>query len=167
MRSSSVQAGIFPWSEKFEIQLFGGSPPGPGSRQTYHERFGSSRLERDADEPLVLVRGVVGDPVEDHAQAAPVRLLDERVGVGKRAEGRVDVRVVAYVVAEVRHRRAVEGREPEGVDAQIHEMVEAGGDSGEVAHAVAVRVGEGARIDLVDDAGAPPRGFLRRHGARG
>jgi hypothetical protein len=93
-----------------------------------------------------------------------VSLLHEPIGVGKRAEDRIDVRVVAYVIAEVRHRRRVEGREPEGVDAQIHEMVEAGGDSGQVAHPVPVRVGEGARIDLVDHAGAPPRGFLRRHG---
>jgi hypothetical protein len=37
------------------------------------------------------------------------------------------------------------------------EVVELAGDAGEVADAVAVRVGERARVDLVDDRVTPPR----------
>ena len=78
------------------------------------------------------------------------------VEVGERAEDRIDVAVVGDVVAEVGHGRGVEGRDPDGVDAEGGEVVEAGEDAGEVADAVAVRVLKGARIDLIDDAVLPP-----------
>ena len=81
---------------------------------------------------------------------------DERVEVGKGAEERVDVLVVADVVAVVVHRRAVDRREPQHVDAEPLEVVEVRRDAGDVAHAVAVAVGERARVDLVDHGGAPP-----------
>ena len=47
-----------------------------------------------------------------------------RSSVGQRAEQRVDVAVVADVVAEVRHRRAVERRDPDRVDAQPRQVIE-------------------------------------------
>src|SRR5947209_3743187 len=58
-------------------------------------------------EPGVLVRAVVRNEVEDHAQPAAVRGGDQRVEVGEGPEERVDIRVVGDVVAEVRHRRGV------------------------------------------------------------
>jgi hypothetical protein len=69
--------------------------------------------------------------------------------------------VVGHVVAEVGHGGAVEGREPQRVDAEPDEMVEVLGDAGEVADAISARVRERARVDLVDDGGLPPR---HRHG---
>ena len=45
------------------------------------------------------------------------------------------------------------------VDAQVAQVVELGGHAGEVADAVAVAVGEAARVDLVEDGLLPP---LRR-----
>ena len=107
-------------------------------------------------EPLVLVRGVVGDQVDDHADAQLVRVRDQRVGVRERAEDRLDVAVVADVVARVRHRRRVERADPHRVDAQLAQVRQAGADPGQVADAVAVGVGEAARVDLVDHGGAPP-----------
>ena len=56
------------------------------------------------DEPRVLIGGVVGDVVQDDAQAESVSLEQERVKIGKRAEARVDVAVVGHVVAKIRHR---------------------------------------------------------------
>ena len=82
------------------------------------------RSRRDSREPRVLVGGVVGHEVEQHAQPAVVRGGHERVEVGERAEARVDRRVVGDVVAEVLHRRAVDRRQPDGVDAEPHEVVE-------------------------------------------
>ena len=104
----------------------------------------------------MLVRGVVGHEVDDHPDAQLVRVGDQRVGVGERAEDRLDVAVVADVVAGVRHRRRVERADPHGVDAQLAQVRQAGADAGQVADAVAVGVGEAARIDLVDHGGAPP-----------
>ena len=108
------------------------------------------------DEPGVLVGGVVGDEVEEHLQAAAVGFVDEAVEVGEGAEERVDVGVVGDVVAEVGHRGGEDGGEPDGVDAEPLEVVEALDDAGEVADAVAVGVLEGAGVDLVDDAALPP-----------
>ena len=82
--------------------------------------------------------------------------VDERVEVRERAEQRVDVAVVGDVVAEVGHRRGEERRQPDRLDLQRVEMVEVGGDAAQVADAVAVGVGERARVDLVDGAALPP-----------
>ncbi len=117
--------------------------------------LGRARVAR-LDEPRVLVGGVVDDEVHDQPEAALVAAGDEGVEVGEGAEERVDVLVVADVVAVVVHRRAVDGREPQHVDAELGEVVEPRRDAGQVADAVSVAVGERARIDLVDDGAAPP-----------
>jgi hypothetical protein len=56
------------------------------------------------DEPGVLVGGVVDHQVQDQLDAPLVQALDQLVEVGERAEHRVDVLVVADVVAVVVHR---------------------------------------------------------------
>ena len=83
---------------------------------------------------------------------------EQPVEVGERAEHRVDVLVVADVVAVVVLRRAVDRRQPHDVDAELARGGR-GGDSmpGQVADAVAVGVREAARVDLVDDRRLPPR----------
>src|SRR5262249_49700019 len=107
-------------------------------------------------EPRMLVRGVVRNPVEEDAELPLVRLGDQRIEVGERAEQRVDVPVIGHVVAEVPHRRAEDRRGPDRVHAEPDGMIEPAPDAVQVADAVAVRVGERARIYLVDDAGLPP-----------
>ena len=109
-------------------------------------------------EPRVLVGDVVRDDVDDRADAELERLGDERLRLGERAERRVDGAVVGDVVAAVGQRRRVPGVEPDGVDAEVLEVAAGGADAGEVAGAVAVRVGEAAQVDLVDDGAAPPFG---------
>ena len=104
----------------------------------------------------MLVGGVVGHEVDDHPQVELVRAGDQRVGVGEVAEERVDVAVVGDVVAVVVLRRGVERRDPERVHAEVAEVGQPRRDAGEVADAVAVRVGEGTDVDLVDDGVAPP-----------
>ena len=91
------------------------------------------------------------------------------MGLGKQpieraeiAEDRVDRLVIAHVVAEVGHRRAVDRRKPDRVDPEAGDMIEPRADAGEVADAVAVGVRERARVDLVDDRRPPPRRARRR-----
>ena len=108
------------------------------------------------------IGGVSRDEVDDDVDLATMRLGEEPVEIGEIPEGRVDVAVVRNVVAEVGHRRAVERREPDPVDAErswraVVQVIEARGDAGEVADPVAIRVLERAGIDLVEDALAPPR----------
>jgi hypothetical protein len=90
-------------------------------------------------------------------QPALVRGGDQVVGILQRAEARVDVGVVGDVIAPVGERRGVDGRQPDGIGAQIGDVVQALRDALQVPLPVAVGVLKGARIDLVDDRVAPPR----------
>ena len=67
----------------------------------------------------MLVGGVVRDDVDRHPDPALVRVGEQRVEVGERAELRVDVRVVGDVVAVVGLRRGIERRQPERIDAEL------------------------------------------------
>ncbi len=107
-------------------------------------------------EPLVLAGGVVGHQVDDHLDAERVRRRHHGVEVGERAEPGVDVAVVGDVVAVVVLGRGVEGRDPDGVDAQLGEVGQPRRDAAQVAEPVAVGVGEGADVDLVADRVLPP-----------
>ncbi len=111
-----------------------------------------------APEPFVPVGGVVGNEVDDDPQAQVVGVADEGVGVVQIAEHRVDGAVVGDVVARVGLRGGVERAEPDGVDAEAGQVRQPAADAGQVAHAVAVTVGEGPRVHLVDDRVAPPVG---------
>jgi hypothetical protein len=102
-------------------------------------------------EPRMLVGRVVDDELGDHADAARVRLADEAVEILERAVTRMDSLVIRDVVAVVAERRGIEGQHPEHVDPQRLQVVEAAREAGKVADAVAVAVGEGADVRLVDD----------------
>lgn len=69
-------------------------------------------------EPDVLVGGVVGHDVGDDADPVLVGFGDELLGVGDRAEQRVDGAEVGHVVTAVRHRGLVPGVDPQGVHAE-------------------------------------------------
>jgi hypothetical protein len=96
-----------------------------------------------------------------------MRLRDQLLGVGERAEAGLDVAVVADVVAEVFHRRAEEGRHPHRIDAQARHVGQALDHAGEVADAVAVGIGKAARVDLVDDGATPPVAVVGGCGQQG
>src|SRR3954447_3877859 len=107
-------------------------------------------LARSA-KPGMPVGGVVGDEVDDHADAAAVRLAHELDEVPRRAEPGGDVVVVADVVAVVAQRAGLERRQPERIDAEALEVVEPAGEPLEVATAVAVAVHERLDRQAVDD----------------
>ncbi len=86
----------------------------------------------------MLVGGVVEDHVQHDADVVLLRLGDEAVHVGEGAVLRVDGGVVGDVVAEIDLGRGVHGSDPDGVDAEVLEVVEALGDAVQVADAVAV-----------------------------
>src|SRR6478735_3508865 len=104
----------------------------------------------------MLVAGVVDDEVHDDLDAAVVERRDDLVEVLEGAEERIDVLVVADVVAVVVLRAAVHRREPHDVHAELDEMVDALQHAAQVADAVAVGVLERPRVDLVDDGPRPP-----------
>jgi hypothetical protein len=105
----------------------------------------------------VPVAGVVRHPVEQQPQVPGVAVGQEPVEGGEVAEGGIDGAVVADVVAEVGHGRPVDRRQPDGVHAQVDEVVEVVTDAGQVADAVPVGVGERTGINLIHDGITPPR----------
>ena len=72
----------------------------------------------------MLVGGVVHHHVHDHADMPLAGLGHQAVEVGKRAVLRVDVLVIRDVVAEVHLRRGIARRQPDGVHAQVLQVVQ-------------------------------------------
>ena len=69
-------------------------------------------------EPLVLVRGMVGDEVGDDAQAAMVGLVYQGPKVVYGSIVGVDAVEIGDIVAVIPKGRRVDGQQPETVDAQ-------------------------------------------------
>src|SRR5687768_12968065 len=65
--------------------------------------------------------------------------------------------MVGDVVAEVGLRAAKERRQPDRLDAELLQIIEAVEHAREVADAVAVAVGERARVQVIDGRAPPPR----------
>jgi hypothetical protein len=108
-------------------------------------------------EPRVLVGRVVDDELGDDLQPALVCLVDEPLELAHRPVVGVDARVVGDVVAVVAQRRGVERQQPQGGDPEVGEVVELAREPTEVADAVAVGVGEGTHVQLVDDGVLEPQ----------
>ncbi len=121
------------------------------------------RDEQRVREPGMLLAGVVGHNVHEDVDAAPARLGDEPVEVVHGAELGRDGAEVRHVVAPVGVGGHGDRREPDAVHAEPCQMVEVLGDARDVTDAVGVAVSEGTWIDLVQDAGLPPRFVSRRH----
>jgi hypothetical protein len=107
-------------------------------------------------EPGVLVGGVVDREIDHHPHVPRVRLGDDVAEVVDRAVLGQHPREVRDVVAAVAQRRAVEGRHPDGIDAEPLQVVELRGEPLEVAEPVAVRVDERAHHHFVEHALAVP-----------
>ena len=108
----------------------------------------------------MLVAGVVGHEVEQDPDAPGGGLGHQPIEIVEGPEVRMDATEVGHVVAPVRVGRGCDRREPESVDAEPFEMVEVLDDTGQVAHSVAVAVGEGTQVHLVEH-GVPPPGRAR------
>ncbi len=106
------------------------------------------RLAR-ALEPGVLVRGVVDDQLGDHPQPALVRFGNEAPCIGHVAVLRMHAAVVGDVVAVIAPRRGIERQQPDGVHAQIGDVVQLLDQPDEVTNAVIVGIVEGFQVHLV------------------
>ena len=68
----------------------------------------------------------------------------------------IDVAVIGNVIAEIRHRRRVEGRDPHRLDSQLNQVIEPLQDASKITDAVAICILKGPRINLVKNAVLPP-----------
>ena len=86
----------------------------------------------------MFVGAVVHHHVHEHADLALVGFGNETVEVGHGAVFGIDGFVVGDVVAEVDLRRWVTGGEPDGIDAELFQVVQMSGNALQVADAVVV-----------------------------
>src|SRR6187551_51045 len=89
-------------------------------------------------------------------------LLDEFVEVVQGAEPRVDVDVIADVIAEISHRGGIDGGQPYGVYTERDirpsaQIPQPGSNPVEIGNAVTVGVLKSPRVDLIKDGRFPPR----------
>ena len=119
-------------------------------------------------EPGMLIGGVVEDQVHHHPHAHGVGLSHQLTHVVDGAVGGEDGVVVPDVVAAVAQGEVVEGQQPETVDTQPAQVLEALDQAREVADPVVVAVGEAAHQHLVEDGALEPERVLLagcgRHG---
>ena len=94
---------------------------------------------------------MVGDQVNDDLDAALFGFGNQVVEIGKGSKQGVDVLVVGDVVTRVLLGRFEKRGTPDRVNTQFLKSIKPGNDAGDVAHAITIAVGKGARVDLVDD----------------
>src|SRR5215471_1191315 len=99
---------------------------------------------------------MVGNVIEQHFQAVAMRVGQKRIEIIQGTKDRIDVGVVADIVAEVSHWRRIDRRNPDGVHAEPLQIVEFAPNANEITNAIAVAVHKRAWIDLIDDATLPP-----------
>src|SRR5215475_11150959 len=85
-----------------------------------------------------------------------MRVGQKRIEIIQGTKDRIDVGVVADIVAEIRHWRRIDRRNPDGVHAEPLQIVESAPNADEITNAIAVAVHKRAWIDLIDDAALPP-----------
>ena len=66
----------------------------------------------------MLIGGVVGYKVQDELEVALVGLVQQGVQILKGPEERMHIGVIGNVIAKIRHRRWIDGRDPNRVDAE-------------------------------------------------
>jgi len=107
-------------------------------------------------EPGMLIRGVVGNVIQDDTNASFLCFADQTIEVGERPVEGIDGGVIRNVVAKIHQGRGIDGADPDGVNAQVAKVIEARNNPIDVAYAIAVRILEAARINLIEDRVLPP-----------
>src|ERR1700704_515983 len=111
----------------------------------------------------MLVGGVIGHEFEQNLEPLPMGLRQQFVEVCQVAEAWIYIAIVGDVIAEINHRRRVNGRDPDRFDPKADKIVEPLLYPFEVAYTVVVSVLKRARVDLIDHACLPPgRGHANR-----
>ena len=99
---------------------------------------------------------MVGDEVEDDAQAPALGIGKQVLEIVQAAEQWIDIPVVRDIVAEVLHWTFKERGYPQRIHAKALEISELAPDPHEIANAVSIGIGEASWIDLIENRVLPP-----------
>ncbi|MNG75476.1 hypothetical protein D3C79_339800 [compost metagenome] len=110
--------------------------------------------------PRMLGGGVVKHHIHHDTDAALVGLCHQVFEVGHGAVGRIDGAVIGDVVAIIDLGRDIDRRQPDGIDAQLLQIVQPLSYPCQIAIAVTGAVLEALRIDLINNAVLPPGNYI-------
>src|SRR5688572_17453604 len=108
------------------------------------------------DEPLVQMRGMVEDKIDDDANAAVMCAFQEALKVIERAILGSNVGIVRDIIIYIELRRWEMRRQPDCVNAEVSEVIQTLGHADEIADAITIAVGKAARVDLIEHRRLPP-----------
>ncbi len=100
---------------------------------------------------------MVDDEFDDHPELSTSGFLHETPEILQRTEIGIDVAIVRNIVAVVAAGGGIERQQPERGDAKVLQVVELFGQSGEVADAVVIAVGERLDVQLINDCVLEPQ----------
>jgi len=78
----------------------------------------------------MLVRGMVRHKIKDETHTARMERVYEPFEILHGPEHRINGAEVGDIIAKVQHRRTVNRREPDGVDTEPFQVVEAANETG-------------------------------------
>src|SRR3989442_5974654 len=104
----------------------------------------------------MLIGAMIGHIVHDELEATLVRLLKQDVQVCQGSEERMDIGVIANIITEIGHGRRVDGRKPDGINAEPLQVVQFAGDTREVSYPIAIAIEKTPWVDLINHACLPP-----------
>ena len=110
-------------------------------------------------EPRMLIGAVVDDEIHEDIHIALLCLGNQLIHIVHRAEARVDIVIIGNIIALIRERRAVDRREPDDVDTELLEIIQFADNALQITDAVAVRVTEALRVNLIGYFFLPPFSF--------
>ena len=107
-------------------------------------------------EPEMLVGGMIEHKIHDDADVVLFRFRNQAVHVVEAAEDRVDILIIGDIVTVIFLRGTVNRGEPDGVDAQVLQIVQMFDDTRNITDTVSVGILKSLRVDLIDDCFFPP-----------
>src|SRR5690606_25869396 len=105
----------------------------------------------------MLVGRMVRYQVKDNFQLPAMRLLEKLVKILHGPKSLIDCGIIGNVIPKVGHGRWIYWRYPDGVYSQPLQVIQFSGNPRKVADTVIVGVHKRTWVDLINDAGFPPR----------
>jgi hypothetical protein len=110
----------------------------------------------------MLIRGVIQNQLSNHPQPPFVRFPEECFEIAQGAIIRVYAGVISNIVAIIPEWRGTKGKEPQGGNAEVLQVVEFFAKPLEIAYSVTVAVKKGSDVQFVDDCVLEPQGIINQ-----
>ncbi len=102
-------------------------------------------------EPWVLIARMIDDEIHHDPDASFTGLDDEAIHIGEGSEFRVNLIVIADVVAKIDIGAFINRGEPNDANAQVLKIIELGDNAWYIADAIPIRIAKAPRINLIND----------------